>query len=931
MPKRRPSTHPYFSRTLLASGLLAGVLGSAPLLAAEEAAAVPEVTITGSAIRGNPDAVSAKPITVITADTIAKSNAVTLEQVLMKLPSMGSQGTTTALNNGGFGASQIDLRNLGTSRTLVLVNGKRFVSTDNQGTAVAVDLNAIPVDMIGRVEILRDAASPIYGSDAIGGVINVIMKKNFSGVVTTGGMGVSDKGDRITHEISGTFGHNWERGNLTLNFGYNNTDPIQQRDRRFSRNQNDPVLGPTTSSSKPPGLRVLDAGLYFESPTKARPWDSGVDFFDLSQAPFLTSGLERKTFNGSGHFDLTPDVVAVADVYYTNRTSDQRLNPEPLSNDITTQKYPGLFFPAGSPTYNAVQNYMTANGLGALPVDGFSARTRRFDIGTRNYSQDVDTFRVNAGLEGMLFDKYDWSLGYVYGKSEAANVTQNEVNFKHLGQLTGQFACSPADVAAGCAPANFAGERMLSGDQARYLTYDNLRATQVEQDFFYAHLGGSLFELPAGPLGFALGVERRHESGFDIPPPTVLQGDANSDAAATRGDFDVTEGYAEFKVPLLKELPLVKALTVDGAVRVSDYSNFGEAVTWKSGLDYAMNDSLRFRGSHGIGFRAPQVKELFGGLFQNFPSTTDPCDSSSPYASPTIAANCVAQLTALGVNPATFIPGSDQTATINGGNPKLQPEKSRSWSAGLVMTPSLVPNLQATVDYYRINIVNAIGIFGTQDILDTCYGSVGLSSPLCGAITRKGGISGGNVTNVDALYTNQGFVKTDGFDFGLDYRIELQQLGLKLPGSLVLNHMSTLMLNLTGTKPDGSIEELGGRFDELSVSGLTYPDYRMTTRVGYEQEKWGVGVDVRYVTGMFSKYIALGYEAIGDPGATVPDVVYVDLSGNYTWNNVTLYAGIDNLEDREPPFVYDGAVNALTGGPYDFIGRFLWMRMQVKF
>jgi len=222
---------------VLIPSLLLG-LASPVLQAADEAPApVPEVTITGSAIRGNPDAASARPVTVITAEQIAKTNTVTLEQLLLKLPSVGSQGTTGNQNNGGFGTSNIDLRNLGSERTLVLVDGKRFVGTDYEASAVAVDMNAIPVDMIERIEVLRDAASPIYGSDAIAGVINVITKRNFNGVVTTGGVGVSGEGDKTTYDISSTFGHSWERGNVTVNVGYNNSDPILQRDRKFSRNQ----------------------------------------------------------------------------------------------------------------------------------------------------------------------------------------------------------------------------------------------------------------------------------------------------------------------------------------------------------------------------------------------------------------------------------------------------------------------------------------------------------------------------------------------------------------------------------------------------------------------------------------------------------------------------------------------------------------------
>jgi iron complex outermembrane receptor protein len=928
-----------------AAAIALTAFGAVPVAAWAEDAPIPEVTITGSAIKGNPDAASANPITIISAAEIARTGATTVESILTKLPSIGSQGTTANLNNGGLGTSTADLRNLNTSRTLVLVDGKRFVSTDSEGTNVAVDLNSIPVDLIDHIEVLRDGASPIYGSDAIAGVVNIILKKNFSGLSTNGGVGISSRGDNTSYKIDATLGQSWDRGNVTLNLGYDNRDPIAQKDRQFSRNQFYPELGgpggATLFSGTPPGLRAKSGvNKQFTSPTTTTPWTSD-SFFDLSNEPYLTSGLERKSFNGSGHFNLTDDIIAVADFYYTNRNSRQQLNPEPLSNAISTTKYPGLFIPD---TYIDPSDglshpnpyYVAANAAlgGTLPAGGFNAATRRFEGGDRQYLQDVVTYRLHTGFEGVLLNKYNWETGYVYGKSDSTNRTFGEVNFAHLSQLTGQTPCSAADALVGCSLANFFGTNTLTPQNLAYLQFINTRTTQVAQDYWYAHLDGPIVDLPAGPLKFALGVEHRTESGFDHPDAIIVNGDGNSDAKDTTGQYTVTEGFAEFNVPLFKDLPFVKSLTADGAMRYSDYSNFGSAITWKAGLDYAIDDNFRIRAGNGIGFRAPQVKELYGGKFQNFPSTSDPCDTSAGSggrSTPVIAANCDAALTALGINPATFVPASNQTATTNGGNPNLQPETSTNWSAGLVFTPTFVPNLQVTIDYYKVTVQNAIGIFGTSDIINNCYSSAGLSDPSCAAITRKGGVAAGNITNVNALFTNAGFVKTDGLDFDIDYNFDLAQVGLPDVGSISLKHQSELLMNFTDTLPNGTIEQLRGRFDELTVGTPNYADFKMSNDIVFSRDNWTVGGAVRYISGMHSKYVDQGSEVIGQPGASFGGIWYEDISGSYTWNNITFRAGIDNIADQQPPFVNDGSTNSLTSGGFDFIGRFYWVTTSVKF
>ncbi|MEI9982208.1 MAG: TonB-dependent receptor [Aliidongia sp.] len=755
-------------------------LGMSPALAQDapqtgDAAAPTEtIQVTGTRIR-NTDAQAANPITVVSSEDIAKEKSTTVEDILKKLPSVDfSGGLNAASNNGGDGASEIGLRNLGPARTLILVNGYRFPETDTQGSSTAVDLNSIPVNMIDHIEVLRDGAASIYGADAIAGVVNIITKQHFNGVEIHGAVGETSYGDGLNYSAGSMMGADFDRGNILIDVETSHTDPLSQAARPWATNN---FLGDNTASSNfaacancstklpfltgnigngtttfaflgpgnvvplanpsntisPGGPLSKIPGLAFGAlpqPNETR------EFLDLTQQPDLTVGQETKQINLSGHYDILPNVTAVLEAFYTDRTSTEQLNPEPLSSTITTLVYPGLVIPAFLPDG-------TKNPDNPYGQNINNANLRPFEGGDRVYSNDVQTYRIRGGLEGTIFSNYNWSIGYVYGVSDAKNQTEGDVNFFHLGQETGQFACG-VDVASGCHLANFFAP--LTSADIKYLEYTDIDNSQLEEDYFYANISGPIYHLPAGDVSMAFGVEQRNEGGFDHPDSVRIAGDADSDANPTQGGYSVSSGYAELNVPVLKDAPFAKSLTLDASARYDYYTSFGRALTWKASVDYAINDDFRFRGSESTGFRAPQITELFGGQFQSFLTYNgDPCasapDATKVGGSAAGSANCVAALKKVGVNPATFVSQLDeapapQVPTLEGGNSDLKPETSQEFTVGMVFTPHWIQNLSLSTDYWNVHIRNAI-LDGGQDPNSTiaaCFNENIQSA--CNSITR---------------------------------------------------------------------------------------------------------------------------------------------------------------------------------------------------
>jgi iron complex outermembrane receptor protein len=921
-----------------AAALMWNFAGVAPAAAQQ---AVETVEITGSRIK-NPNVESPAPIATMSAEDIAATKATSVEDVLTHM-GIGdfSGGFSANSNNSGSGSSVVGLRNLGSARTLVLVNGQRYVSTDFQQASTAVDLNNIPMSMIDHIEVLKDGASSVYGADAIGGVINIITKSHATGVTADSYIGGSEHGDGFTWSLDSTMGANSDRGNLLVAVGADSRDPIKQTARDWSKNLYIgtsaeggnlissrlpvPTSGSTAYLANGQTVNLHDPNSANLIPNTVYLPGFGKTYYNLDSYPLLQGSLDRKQLNMTGHYDLTDDVTAIVEGFYTDRNSQEQLNPEPLASSSTTALYPGLVIPASNPYNHTGQN---------IPINW-----RSQELGPRVYKDDVQTYRTRFGLTGTAFKDYDWEVGYVYGQSDATYRVDNSVNYYHLGQLTGQFAC---DNAPGCSQGNFFnGVNTLTSDQANYLKYTDTHNSQLVQRYGYANFGGPVYQLPAGAIKGSVGIEQRTESEWDHPDSVRSAGQGDYDAAPTQGAYHVFSSYGELAIPILKNLPGAQEVSATLSMRDDDYSNFGQRITWKGGLNYQITEDIRLRGGYGKGIRAPSVKELYAGKTQGYITANngDPCDTAKGTAGGGYAgsATCVAALKNVGINPTTYQSELDQTsaapqmAVIDGGNTALKPETAHTATIGTVLTPRFIPHLSVATDYYSVHIKDAIMDGGyANSYLDTllaqCYGPA-QNTGACNMITRS--TVTGDIGTVQSPNTNFGYERMRGIDWDVNYDFKAEDVALPTSGMFNISAQVNYLISDVQELPGGATVKQQGTFS----SSVGEPQWKGILGVDYHQDDWGVHWDTRYIGAMNN--LANRSTAFGN---YANEIFYHDISASYNLKDlagvksVKVTVGIDNLFDRDPPYISssDGS-NSLSAAGYDYTGRFFYMRLSAGF
>jgi iron complex outermembrane receptor protein len=883
-----------------------------------------EIVVTGSAIRSK-DLASEHPISIITAQQLALTGTTTLQDALVKNPAIGFQGKNSSYNNDGTGNNYADLHNLGTARVLVLIDGKRYAPSSDR-TSEAVDLGDIPVSLIDHVEILKDGASPIYGSDAISGVINVILKHDVEGIEVNGQAGTSTHADGTSYDFSGTYGHGFENGHFLINVEHSQTDPIIQRTRSWANNQFVPIEpdGSLTVSRNPGGIAILNSP--YTNPMTGvssdkwlignggalrpfgRPYALG-DRYDLSTNNGLTIGQERTSANAIGHYDISSDVTLYGQVLFTDRNSYSQHGPANLGLTPVTNKYPaGFIVPATAP----------GNVFGQQLI----LSKVETEVGNAITTTDAPSYRILAGFQGTLLDRFDWDVSYGFSRTSERFSSTNQINFTHAEQEVGYVPCSAGDVAAGCVPGNFFGPHSLSQAALDYLRYTGTQTADDQLHSLDAKIAGNLFELPAGPFQAALGGDWRRLSGSYSPDPVTLAGDQTSaDAKPTAGGYNVREGFLELKAPLLADLPLVKEFDISGATRISDYSSFGEGVTWKAGIDWAVNSDLRIRGGRSTGFRAPSISELYLSRTSISGAVTDPCDASLGLThNAVVAANCRAQRV-----PANYSEPGNNYATIVGGNTQLQPETSQNWSAGVVLTPSFIPHLSVTADYFNVFVRNSISTLGASTIVDTCYNSVNLSDPLCSRIGPRG--ANNNLTTISDIEGNQGYVKVNGIDMAAMYDFAIPPVGLGESARIEISNATTFIFEyLTQSGPGGHAVELAGTVDQptSATNAGSIPHFSSTGTIGWTEGPLHFDWTTRYIGAVH----ALN-QPLDQPANHVHAIFYHDIAASYQLDRVTLIAGVNNLFDANPPFYDDGTVNT-SEFAYDVIGRQFYFRISAK-
>ena len=937
----------------------------------EDATTLDRVEVTGSRIR-RAEVATSQPVFTLNREEIQAQGLTSIGDVIQNLTANGSALNST-FNNGGNGETRVSLRNLGSSRTLVLVNGRRWVG--GTGLGGAVDLNSIPTAAVERIEVLKAGASAIYGSDAIAGVVNVILRTDYQGAEGNVYYGQYDKGDGAKQAFDLTIGTTDDRFSALFGVGYVKEDPVGAGDREIS---SEPTFGTGTSfgsSTTPNGRFALCRGTinpvsglcsiaetrpngtggqftYNDGETGAnvRNFSVPADLYNFAPDNYLVTPQERKSLFGTARVNLTDNVSAYIQGSYNNRRSEQLLAAMP----IVLGSGPGAGVQAR--TIN-ISEFSIYNPFGE-PVSRIQRRA--VETGGRSFVQNVDTFGFAGGLEGSFeqWDRYfTWDAGMVYARNDQNDTTNGLFNIPALRSAlgpseirNGQAVCVSAPggtVIAGCVPLNLLGAAgSITPEMLAYSSFVAHDEFGYRMKQYYANITGEVFELQGGSLAFAAGVEKRDESGFDQPDALINSGNTTGNArTATSGGYSVQEAYLELSVPLLKDLPFAKQLEFSLASRISDYSNFGDTTNSSFGLKWRPIEDLLVRGNWAEGFRAPSINELFQGVSDSFPSLADPCSTTFGGGynglSPEQQGRCVAD----GVPVGGYDQGNSQIRISVGGNTQLQPESSITQTLGLVYSPSYVEGFDVSLDWWRIELEDTITSFGGQFILEQCI-EEGIQA-FCNQYDRT---STGSINTLLSSGVNIGKRNVEGWDLTMNYRLPETRFGNL---SFTWDNSYT-SLDESDNDADGDIDALDGG----SIVG-EYTDRDNNWRLRSNlMARWEMGdVGATWFTRYYSRqeescpfyYNDYGFGelcndatlGLGSDGGVdvvqdgsqnkIAATTYHDASvyWNAPWN-AKITIGVNNVFDKKPPLAFNAFANTFDP-QYEIGGQFIYMQYNQKF
>lgn len=893
-----------------------------------------DVVVTGSALRSgryNPN-----PVQVVKSQDIQQTSATNLGDYLQRLPSIGSSGTSNAVQNGGEGLSCTDLRNLGSSRVLVLIDGKRMTQTMASGFSCA-NLNNIPTDMIESVEILKDGGSELYGADAVAGVINVKLKHNITGGTITARGGITDVGDDKTGKLSGQYGFNFDhgKGNITVFGQYMTQEGVMQKNRGYLSNPwtENTAIGdsPTYGSGYSATSRVFGdntpgAGVVPDGKGGYRTFSSS-DRYNYGGPSSLLSYLQTSNLGGDAHYDLNKHVTLYANVWYTHESQNSQMAGMPVSGSVypSTLSNP-LYLPENAPYYSSSWG------------DNAYMYRRYTDVGNREMNTASDTYQVTAGAKGYIVGKWEYDVSMGYGSSQATFNTNNELNYRKLMQTYGISQVDPSDAgsavtydpsvcqaSAGCVLSNPMDP--LSSKAADYVRFNEHNHADYQLRDFNARVhNDQVVKLPwknGGSLGIAGGIEHRSEQASYHADPLDISGDSSGNSSSnTGGGFDATEVYLEGKMTLLHNAFLAKNLMIDAQGRWSHYNTFGSTQTWKVGIDWAPVQDISFSATLGTSFRQPSVTELYGGQNVSYASAIDPCAQVSTYGalSEAVTAYCMKQ----GIkNPATFEQPNSQIPIVQGGNSKVQPETARTYTIGTVITPRWTPGLRVGVTYWHYTLKNMIGTLPTQYIVDSC--ATGTSSYECQFVNPRN--SAQQLTTVENVYQNVGGLRTSGIDFDLSYRISLS-----MRDSLTLNNnFQQLVSYLQQNEPGGPWYNYAGRLFYQGY-GAGMPRVRDYASATWTHDNFSFTYMMSYTGGMKWNDGTNDVSCSQYYYCKTPGIFTHDVTVNYKLGRWNFMGGVNNILDKKAPFVADGATNTSAQNYSELmLGRYVYLQAGVNF
>jgi len=957
------------------------LIGLPGLAAAQDAAPAPDqapsekattldtITVTGSRIKRTAIE-TASPVFQIDRQAIDASGAQTIGSFIQSVPSMAGAATNPSVNNGGSGpggpnpsgtgAAAVSLRGLTEVRTLLLINGRRIVTND---------VNSIPMSMVERVEILKDGASAIYGSDAVGGVVNFILRRDFEGSQVSVDYGISDQDDGERYGISGTLGLSGDRGSFILGVNYHNQKEVSAADRDFSKNALTLYAGAVNiggSSRTTTGRYSVDENItgldcnnngvvdrsgvtHIAGTPGTGVGDfrcfTGADLFNYQAVGNVElTPQERAGVFITGNYDVTEGVSAYLDAFVNRTSSASQIAPLPYDgrpgNDNVVISADNIYNPFGE--------------------DIFDSRLRLVDLGNRRFSFVTEVSQFNGGLKGDFGDtSWSWDAGASYGRATQDLTTSGYIQTSKLQAGLGPSfidgggvaRCgTPTAVIAGCVPLNFFGvpydlstpEGQAAKEALNAITVASHTHKVQTMRGLSANFAGDLFELPAGTVQAAVGLEYRKVELAFTPDSlgTLTQPDftceISSEACASRtsGYTETKEFYGEVLIPVLKDMPFAKSLNLTLGTRYSRYNTFGNTTNSKLGVEWRPIDDLLLRSTYAQVFRAPTVTDLYSGLFAFSAGYTDPCVG---YTGP-LNGNPACQNVP---NDGSYRAPDTQLSAFLGGNPDLVPEEGSVFTIGAVYEPDWLPGFSTTVDAWKVHLDDTIGTFGTFTILQQCFRSTLASpSPFCALFSRDPG-TGDPIRLFDAS-ANVGKTDTKGIDIGFRYKTETPwgRIRASLDTTYVAQYDVTTIFNGEVTARQ---HNAGTYLGSANGGQGNYSRWRGIGVLAWNLGNWEAQWTSRYVHGF-----KIGSETRSDvpcadrvlpPGSdgcllTFGAQTYHNLEVGYKlpWN-MHVRLGVDNLFDKQPPIMYqnntaDGNTDPQT---FDTVGRYYWANVTVNF
>jgi len=901
------------------------------------------VVVTGSLIR-RVDVETASPVVTLDRATISNSGKPVLGDVLQQMPSISGNATNPQNNSNGGGvasplleagdgASRVSLRGLGISRTLVLVNGQRMANPD---------INLIPPEMIEKVDVLAEGASTVYGSDAIGGVVNFILRKDFKGAQFSLNDGISSHGDAQRRGFNLTGGMTGEHYSIAAGLDYNKYDATLAARRKFSKQQLYLSSGSVVaagSSSIPTGRIQVPASIasqygctlnssgYAQVTLATGDGSSlgdyrcrlGSDTFNYAALNYIQTAQKRTNGFVLGSYDFTDNLTGFVDAFYNHTVSSGQDAPSPVGTGD------GLIISSSNPI-NPFGITFSQNPVPGDPNSGYNFQTRLTGAGTRVHSYTTDTSQINTGLRGNFGQESSWtwdaSINYSHTKRDQRDT--NEVDIPALQ--------AAVDGGANIFDQANAGNVLSAGVKTPIYIYTQ----STKQAQFDA--SGELWDLPAGAVQLSAGALYRKQfmnytvSDFAVLDPTTTTCQILQEACGSpgRGSFNVKEVYAETLIPLLSDQPWAHSLNLDLGVRSSNYSTTGTTTNGKVAIEWRPIADLLVRGTISQVFRAPNLNELYDGRTLVQPNLNDPCVGLTAADLAAHPAACqFVPVNWAGNSPAqvnTFYSGA---ATVGA---TLKPEKGKSINLGLVYDPDWLPGVSTSLDFWHIYLSDTLTAITADTVVNSCYNNA--SSPYCSFIHREDNTSRqpGQVFLINTPVVNLGNLSTTGIDYTLRYKIPHFDLGSVDPGNfragLSTSYTSTYNINATPGEPGAKTVNYAGT---LSPQFGNITRWRGTVTLNWDKGNWNAQWQSRYI----NKLTALNADA-AISGVNIPmaSVIYHSIQLGYAVPSIhtRFDVGVDNLSNKLPPLVYQNGANYnVDTATYDVLGRYYWARATIKF